>query len=65
MNKNAVPPVSLERGKIVESENDRVKLEMEILKYRNFLRFVEDKEFRANIRGKIAELEQQLREIDE
>jgi len=49
----------------VRNHNERVRFEMEILKYRNFLLFVEDKEFRMALTEKIAELEKKLREIDE
>ena len=49
----------------MRNHNERVRFEMEILKYRNFLLFVEDKEFRMALTEKIAELEKKLREIDE
>ena len=49
----------------VRTNNERVRFEMEILKYRNLLLFVEDKEFRMALTEKIAELEKKLREIDE
>ena len=49
----------------VRSKNERVQLEVEILKYRNFLLFVEDEEFRKTLTAKVAELEKKLREIDE
>jgi hypothetical protein len=38
---------------------------MEIMKYRNFLLFIEDENFQMTAREKIAELEKKLREIDE
>ena len=49
----------------MRSRNERVQLEVEILKYRNFLLFVEDEEFRKTLTAKVAELEKKLREIDE
>jgi hypothetical protein len=49
----------------VRNENDRVQLEMEIMKYRNFLLFIVDEQFRKVANDKIAELEKKLREIDE
>jgi hypothetical protein len=49
----------------VRNNNERVRLEMEILKYRNFLLFIEEKKFRLTLTEKIAELEEKLRQIDE
>ena len=49
----------------MRNENDRVQLEMEIMKYRNFLLFIVDEQFRKVANEKIAELEKKLREIDE
>jgi hypothetical protein len=46
-------------------KNERVELEMQILKYRNLLNRVADDEFVKRAKEKIAELEQKLREIDE
>ena len=45
--------------------NERVELEMQILKYRQLVARVTDDEFIKRAKEKIAELEQQLREIDE
>ena len=45
--------------------NERVELEMQILKYRQLISRVTDEEFLKRAKEKIAELEQQLREIDE
>ena len=49
----------------VRNNNERVRFEMEILKYRNFLLFIEDEQFRVTLTEKIAELEKKLREIAE
>lgn len=49
----------------MDNKNDRVELEMQILKYRNFLLIVEDDKFRKSAQEKIFELERKLREIDE
>ena len=49
----------------MSNDNERVRLEVEILKYRNFLRIVENEAFRMTLTEKIAELEKKLREIDE
>ena len=46
-------------------KNERVELEMQILKYRHLLARITDAEFLERAKEKIAELEQQLREIDE
>ena len=47
------------------SEDERAKLEMQILKYRKFLRFIADDRFRETAKALIAELERKLRELDE
>jgi hypothetical protein len=47
------------------NKNERAELEMQITKYRNFLLFIVDEEFRKAANEKIAELEKKLREIDE
>jgi hypothetical protein len=48
------------------SKNERVELEMKIMKYRQMARRVAtDEETRQRIDGLVAELEQKLREIDE
>jgi hypothetical protein len=50
---------------VVCNKNERAELEMQITKYRNFLLFIVDEEFRKAANEKIAELEKKLREIDE
>jgi len=47
------------------SKNERVELEMKIMRYRQLARQASDQETRLRINGLIAELEQKLREIDE
>ena len=49
----------------MQNENERVRLEMEIMRYRNFLLFIVDEQFRKVANEKIAELEKKLREIDQ
>jgi hypothetical protein len=49
----------------VVSKSERVELETKILKYRSFLRFIEDEKFREIAKAVIAELEGKLRTIDE
>jgi hypothetical protein len=49
----------------VPSKNERVELEMKIMKYRLMARRVTDDETKQRINGLVAELEQKLREIDE
>ena len=49
----------------MRNENERLQLEMEIMKYRNFLLFIVDEQFRKIANEKIAELEKKLREIDQ
>ena len=46
-------------------KNERVELEMQLLKYRQLTGRVDDQEFQRRAQEKIAELEQKLREIDE
>jgi len=46
-------------------KNERVELEMQIMKYRQMVSRITDAEFLKRAKEKIAELEQQLREIDE
>jgi len=46
-------------------KNERVALEMQIMKYRQMLDRITDAEFLERAKVKIAELEQKLREIDE
>jgi hypothetical protein len=50
---------------VVRDKNERVELEMQILKYRQFLSRIADEAFRTALREKIAVLEKKLREIDE
>jgi hypothetical protein len=45
--------------------NERVELEMKIMRYRQLGRRITDEEFQNRLREQIAELEQKLREIDE
>jgi hypothetical protein len=47
------------------SKNDRVELEIKIIKYRALSRQASDAVTTKRINGLIAELEQKLREIDE
>jgi hypothetical protein len=47
------------------SKNERVELEMKIMKYRLIARRVTDDETKQRINGLIAELAQKVREIDE
>jgi hypothetical protein len=46
-------------------KNERVELEMQIMKYRQMASRMTDDEFLKRVEERIAELEQQLREIDE
>lgn len=46
------------------SKNDRVELEIKIIKYRTLARQSPDEVTKRRIDGLIAELEQKLREID-
>jgi hypothetical protein len=47
------------------SKNERVELEMKIMRYRELARQAPDQETMLRINGLVAELEQKLREIDE
>jgi hypothetical protein len=49
----------------VRSKNERVELEMRILRYRRLSSRTSDEEFLKRIKEQVAELEQKLREIDE
>lgn len=49
----------------MNSRNDRVELEIKIIKYRALARQTSDEVTRKRIDGLIAELEQKLREIDQ
>lgn len=49
----------------MRNKNERVELEMQIMKYRQFLLLIADEAFQRNLREKIAELEKKLHEIDE
>ena len=57
-------PRARNRGSM-RTKNDRVELEMHIMKYRQFLLLVADEAFLRDAKEKIAELEKKLREIDE
>jgi hypothetical protein len=50
---------------MAKNKNERVELEMEILKYRSLARRVIHDETVQRINSRICELEQKLREIDE
>jgi hypothetical protein len=50
---------------MVKNKNDRVKLEIKIMKYRSLARRVMHDETEQRINLLIVELEQKLREIDE
>jgi hypothetical protein len=50
---------------VMAHKNERVKLEKQILKYRDLLSRIADGEFLKRARTKITELERKLREIDE
>jgi hypothetical protein len=49
----------------VRSKNERVELEMRILRYRRLASRTADEEFLRRVKEQVAELEQKLREIDE
>jgi hypothetical protein len=49
----------------MRNKNERVELEMQIMKYRQFVLLIADEAFQRNLREKVAELEKKLREIDE
>jgi hypothetical protein len=57
--------VILRRSARMPSKNERVELEMKIMRYRQLARQASDQETRLRINGLIAELVQKLREIDE
>jgi hypothetical protein len=67
LNKNVVPPSNYKDVGIavMHSENERVELAMQIMKYRRFLVLIVDEQFQQTAKEKIAKLEQQLREIVE
>jgi len=46
-------------------KNERVEIEMQIMKYRELTGRIADEQFLRRAREKIAELERKLREIDE
>lgn len=46
-------------------QNERVELEMKIIRYRQMASRTADEEFLRRVREQIAELEGKLREIDE
>ena len=49
----------------MRKKNERVELEMRVMKFRLLTKQVTDEEFVRQSQQKIAELEQKLREIDE
>jgi hypothetical protein len=49
----------------VPSKNERVELEMQIMKYRQIMSRTTNAEFQKQAEEKILELERKLREIDE
>jgi hypothetical protein len=59
-----LPCRSLARVRMAH-KNERVELEMQILKYRDLVSRIMDEEFQKRAKAKIAELELKLREIDE
>jgi hypothetical protein len=65
LNISATPPSYLDGSARMPSKNERVELEMKIMKYRNLARQAPDAETAQRIKGLVAELEQRLREIDE
>jgi hypothetical protein len=60
-------PSSYEDGSsaMTRNKNDRVELEIKIMKYRALARQAPDRETTQRINALVAELEQKLREIDE
>jgi hypothetical protein len=50
---------------MTKNKNDRVELEMKIIKYRLLGRQAADNETTQRIAGLVAELERKLREMDE
>jgi hypothetical protein len=65
LNISAVPSSYEDGSAAVASKNERVELEMKIMKYRSLARRTTDVETKRRINGLVAELEQMLREIDE
>ena len=49
----------------MKSKNERVELEMQAMKYRQWSRQITDEQFLRRTKEKIEELERKLREIDE
>ena len=49
----------------MRNKSERVQLEMQIMKYRQFLLLIADDAFQRTAKEKIADLEKKLREIDE
>jgi hypothetical protein len=49
----------------MRSKNERVELEMQIMRYRQLASRTADEDFLRRLGERIAELEQKLREIDE
>jgi hypothetical protein len=61
----AVPPSYWDGSARMPSKNQRVELEMKIMKYRALARQAPDIETAQRIKELVGELEQRLREIDE
>ena len=47
----------------MRSKNERVELEMKLIRYQQFLRRITDREFITPIQEQIAQTEQKLREL--
>jgi hypothetical protein len=66
VNESALPPSYLkDDGVAMKSKNERVELEMQAMKYRQWSRQITDEQFLRRTKEKIEELERKLREIDE
>jgi hypothetical protein len=65
LNLSAIGPSSLWEVSPLAHKNERVELEMKIMKYRALARDAPDNLTSARIETLVAELEQKLREIDE
>jgi hypothetical protein len=66
MNQPAVPSSYKDDGwnACDAHKNERVELEMTIMKYRRWTHQIADEDFQKRLRERIAELERKLREID-
>jgi hypothetical protein len=65
LNNSAAPSSYSDGSARMPSKNQRVELEMKIMKYRALARQAPDAETTQRINELVAELEQKLREIDE